>query len=311
MQKKLYNELRENTKKGKIYTKDDLTYDILYQLAIVEFISNYCIGSIFGMTANQVKYQRKKYNLSNAWLKRMIDMPESLKIPPEVSLDFNNENDRNLYYETLKTYVKLNEKHHLTIQRFEEYYNEKFNQNNTNDNYKLELVDRNIVKNAKEISKKCKGRKINQTLANTKKTSAGNLGQMIIWAHEKQKMNDLGFSDLIDQVRIVSETQNKNITMDGLGYDVISFNEKREKIYIEVKSSTTIFNDSIDFYISEKERKFICGEVNGLDKDHCFIYYVFAINPVQYTAKYEIIDYKKFHNYELKPSQYHIHEKCK
>lgn len=42
-----YIQLQNDLKQGKIYTKDDLTYDLLYTLSIKESVSDYLIGNIF------------------------------------------------------------------------------------------------------------------------------------------------------------------------------------------------------------------------------------------------------------------------
>ena len=74
--KKLYETLLKEQKEGKKFTKKDLTYEILYQLAINENISDQSVGYIFGLTKNQVKYQRQKYDLENKFLKKCIDNPD-------------------------------------------------------------------------------------------------------------------------------------------------------------------------------------------------------------------------------------------
>ena len=61
-----YIQLQNDLKQGKIYTKDDLTYDLLYTLSIKESVSDYLIGNIFQLNKGQVCNLRNKIVLLDA-----------------------------------------------------------------------------------------------------------------------------------------------------------------------------------------------------------------------------------------------------
>jgi len=71
----LYNRLLENIKNGKKYTKDDLTREILYELAIIENKSDALIGDIFNLNKGQVRNIRIKMGFNNKFKTKMIDHP--------------------------------------------------------------------------------------------------------------------------------------------------------------------------------------------------------------------------------------------
>lgn len=47
---------------------------------------------------------------------------------------------------------------------------------------------------------------------------------------------------------------------------------KNKKIYIEVKCVATTKNNNLNFEISDKEVDFINGKLDGIDKEHAYIY---------------------------------------
>ena len=65
---------------------------------------------------------------------------------------------------------------------------------------------------------------------------------------EKSRLSDAQRKDLADRVRHVS------LKDDSLGYDIESFDDKGDKLFIEVK--TTTLSHPSDFYISPKELEF-------------------------------------------------------
>lgn len=81
----------------------------------------------------------------------------------------------------------------------------------------------------------------------------------------------------------------KDTTLDGMGYDLLSFNEQGEPIYIEVK--TSYGKKDQPFFISQKEIDFLQQN----NASHKFLYYV-LIDQSEVTIK--IIssqDLAKFH----------------
>jgi hypothetical protein len=70
----------------------------------------------------------------------------------------------------------------------------------------------------------------------------GNAGEELVIEYEKEKLKKLGFQELIDEVKSV---------LDGKGYDVLSFDENRNEIHIEVKTTSGDINTP--FFLSENE----------------------------------------------------------
>jgi len=68
---------------------------------------------------------------------------------------------------------------------------------------------------------------------------------------------------------------------DGLGYDILSYNESGKKIYIEVK--TTRKGKTQPFYISKNELS--CSEIEG---NQYFIYRLYEFDDKKISAKYFI-----------------------
>mgnify|MGYP006432526389 CR=1 FL=1 len=73
---------------------------------------------------------------------------------------------------------------------------------------------------------------------------------------------------------------------DGLGYDISSINDDGSPRYIEVKTTTSHFNQP--FYMSENERKFF--EEYG---DSAFTYRVFNFKKEERHGKVKIVSKNK------------------
>lgn len=79
--------------------------------------------------------------------------------------------------------------------------------------------------------------------------SLGEAGESFIVEFEARRLHGLGQRLLSERVEQVSKTQG-----DGLGYDVLSFDETGRERFIEVK--TTSFGDQTPFYVSRNEVAF-------------------------------------------------------
>ena len=128
----------------------------------------------------------------------------------------------------------------------------------------------------KEISRKIV-RKIDY--AKKQKTNANNglLGEKLVMAYEEEKLRKAGRTDLVDKIKWISRED------DGTGYDILSFDEEGNEIYIEVK--TTEGKDNSVFFIS-------ANEINVMDslKEKYFIYRVFNVktkNPEVFIISYD------------------------
>ena len=84
----------------------------------------------------------------------------------------------------------------------------------------------------------------------------GDSGEEIVIEHERKKLSNCNHLDLIEQVMKVK---------DGEGYDILSFDEQRNQIFIEVK--TTTGSEKEPFYLTYNE--FAFAEKN---KDNYYIY---------------------------------------
>lgn len=329
--KELYETLLKEKKEGKKFTKKDLTYEILYQLAINENISDQSVGYIFGLTKNQVKYQRQKYNLENKFLKKCIDNPDIfIGFLEEQGFDIKEIGEEKLYglinwalenkveergwnKETYKKYLKESNK--LNIFKGLEFINNHLSEvkeDNTiftdDEIYDIEYKSYTNYKHKESKQQKNKVRKSDQVKNSISKIKSGKLGEKIVANEEKKKLNKLGLTDLAKKVKIITNTEDENITLDGLGYDVESYNEKGEKIYIEVKTSLSANNDNIDFYITINEINFLNGKTEKADKEHAYIYYLYNINKEKRKAQILVINYKTFSKFKLNPVQYRITE---
>lgn len=121
-EQKLYEHLEEKKKNGKLFTKDNLTYDYLYQLSIVENIPDSLIANLFDMQKSSVKNLRKKYDLANIFAKRIIDFPEifisKFKETNSFLDEFNDEELVYYIYEALKLYAGIKKWNIDTIDRY-------------------------------------------------------------------------------------------------------------------------------------------------------------------------------------------------
>jgi len=104
-----YNSLLEQKNNGRKFTKDDLTYDLLYQLSINEGIIDAMIGDIFNLTKEQVRYERVKNNISNIFLKKMIDSSdyyvEALEKAGILDIkEISKEDHAKLYLDSIRVY---------------------------------------------------------------------------------------------------------------------------------------------------------------------------------------------------------------
>lgn len=104
---------------------------------------------------------------------------------------------------------------------------------------------------------------------------------------EKKKLLKAKQYDLVDKIEHIS-----NIKGDGFGYDIVSYDENRNKIFIEVKGTTARMN--IPFYVTK-------NEINASNKykDKYYLYRVFDI--LDNSPKVFIENGKIEVNFELNP----------
>lgn len=302
--KQTYMQLQNDVKKGKVYTKQDLTYDLLYTLAVKERVSDYLIGNIFQLTKEQVRNLRKKYHLQNTFVRSMIDFSELYinRAKKDGYLDYDlkthfnhiraNAIDRKWDLQYVEDCIAEKQK----SLNYDFYLDKNFHVQ-VSSNYEI------VNKKGNSSSKKGNGQRIDQEKAFYQKRDAGKLGEKIVYDYLTRNLSDLGFTEVMWS----SNIHNSKETCDGLGYDIVATCNDNEKIYIEVKTSTSI-KDYIHFNISSKEVDFINGNLPNINKEQAFIYYVYNIDFNKFNADILIIDYQTFANFQLIPTQYVIDE---
>ena len=103
---------------------------------------------------------------------------------------------------------------------------------------------------------------INWIEINEKKIRIGEVGELLAIKFETQRLIDIGIQNPKDHIVHASK-----LLGDGLGYDIISINESKSKIYIEVKTSSV--SKSSDMILTQNEYS-VLKEL----KDNYFIYLV-------------------------------------
>lgn len=318
----LYDKLRQEKENGKVFSRKDLTADIMYELAIVEGLTDYLIGDVFNLKISQVRYLRIKYGLNNKFLKETLDFSDNYienmnqKLPDNLKIT-----DKNIYYQTMESFAKskrwktdiikpfLNDNDSDNID-IKNYTDDSDILKNLEIEYDPFLETKYDIKNKKTTQKKrTSGKNINQKKAYENKIISGKIGEEIVYKEEIEKLKKLHLDDLISDVEMITKTDYEYITNDGIGYDIVSYNEKGERIYIEVKCSLTNSKDNVSFFISEKEVAFMRGELDNIDKDHCFIYYVHDIDIEKAIAKILVINHDKFNKLKLNPYIYKVDAK--
>ena len=155
----------------------------------------------------------------------------------------------------------------------EPYKNKQIINNNreVNEIYNITFTTEKYHTNTTKSSRRSKGSHHNYIKENETKIAHGKVGEKIVLKAEQQKLKNLGFNDLINEVKIVAEV-NDEITLDGLGYDIISYNELKERICIEVK--TAYGTKDKPFFITQKEIDILEGLCKEYDCKYSVIYYV-------------------------------------
>ena len=311
---KLYNELKEKKQNGKILSKKDLTYDILFELVIIENTPNSLIAALFNMTVNEVKYLRKKNGLSNAHATRLKYYPETILYNAQRNNEdlsdmtwyqYKNDIDKEiirLQTEKIKKTSNNNDNNKIPTNNIDigdkittdvEGKQTTFNIFYSNDKFNPETSDNNI-------KRKSNGSRRNQKQESETKIKHGKIGEQIAKLAEINRLKKLGLGHLIEKVNLVAQL-NEEITFDGLGYDLISFNDKGEKIVVEVK--TCFGKKDRPFFITHKELEVI----QGIKKEHgiteCIILYL-LIDKNNVTIK--SINNEEFNELKSKPFLYKI-----
>ena len=316
----LYNFL-ENLKSAKInLKKEELTYAMMYELSVNERISDEMGGSLVGLKKYAYRRFREKNGIKYPFYKNIFSNLEILYGEDNEYKDILSKYDsfellEGLYDASLKKAKTKN----LNLDVIKDIYEEnlaKLKAKKTLDEiakmeevtYDVVVSNKKHIASKKKTNKKINGKSINQEKANKSKIESGKLGEKIVLDFEKKKLKDLGYENPNEYIDWVSKPDKDGKTKDGLGYDIVSINDKGEKIYIEVKTSLTNKSNNIDFNISLKEVELMEGKLKNIDESHAFIYYVSNIKKDLLIAELLIIDSKMFQEFTLNSIMYEVNE---
>src|SRR5690606_18839882 len=102
-------------------------------------------------------------------------------------------------------------------------------------------------------------------------------GELWVLEREKQKLNQANKSNLADKIQHVAKSKG-----DGLGYDILSYDQYGNKIFIEVKTTKRYMNTT--FYITRNEL-----EKSIIEQENYRLYRVYNFNEETESAELMII----------------------
>ncbi len=328
-QRKLYQKLTTDVKRGKRFHISELTYPILYELSIIEDIFDRSIGDLYHVSETKIRNIRAKYGLSNKFKKKISDFPETLiYYREETGYSMEGIGDESIDF--IHTFLYLNEEMKSEFSnRFQESKKEKkileeVMNDGDKEKYSKDKREEIFVEldgektlyhvmfsqetylpspsKSQEKKKSLSHGKRHHYLNETKiKIDHGKIGEKIVEQFERDRLIKLGLSHLIDKVKIVAQIDEET-TFDGTGYDLISFDENEERIFIEVKTSFS--NKDVPFFITTKEIHLMAGVCEEYDCKKCFIYYV-LIQP-DHNVVIKKITANDFQTLQLEPVLYKI-----
>jgi hypothetical protein len=139
---------------------------------------------------------------------------------------------------------------------------------------------------------KFKGKKTDFDKKNRIKKIIGDKGELFIIEYEKNKLSKLGMNNLSDLVENVSKTRG-----DGIGYDIKSYDEKGNEIFIEVKTTTESRRKPFNVSLVELER-------SKVDSDKYFLYRIYNFNLKKLSGTIYIIKGSIEENFNCHPVEY-------
>lgn len=122
-----------------------------------------------------------------------------------------------------------------------------------------------------------KGNIVNFIQNNVENKRIGDLGELWVKKYENEKLVNLNKRELVNQIIHTSIKEG-----DGTGYDILSFDENGDKIYIEVKTTTGALNNAMFITRNELER-------SKEEKENYYLYRVYNYNEKADTADLLII----------------------
>ncbi|MBO6607406.1 DUF3427 domain-containing protein [Psychroserpens sp.] len=146
----------------------------------------------------------------------------------------------------------------------------------------------NKRKKRRETSYVQRKSKIDQIAKAKTSKNIGDAGELLVLAKERQKLIEFGIEN--EPIHIAKKD-------DNAGYDILSYDEKGEEIYIEVK--TTKGTLQTPFFISANE----VAVSNNLSEKY-FIYRLYEYDPAKNAAKFYVQRGSLANNYELVPKDF-------
>lgn len=140
-----------------------------------------------------------------------------------------------------------------------------------------------------------KGKKTDWSKKQLVSSKLGLLGEELVIHYEREKLKELGFFDKAEKVEK---------KLDGEGYDILSFDEDGEELYIEVK--TTKGNSDEPFYLSVNEKAFC-----ELYKERYVIYRLHNYNYQNMTAQLYKVNGNELDNFDLLPINFEVSKRIK
>lgn len=160
-------------------------------------------------------------------------------------------------------------------------------------NNKITLTENNNIINDEKVNKnKIIAKKNNWDELNEKKSKIGNLGGLYVLEIEKSKINLLN-PEFLNKIFHASNHS------DSYGYDILSFDENGNEIFIEVK--TTVNKNPDQFFITKNELLVMS------EKDEAYhLYFVYEFDEIKNSGKIKILKGEKeiMNNISLEPLNY-------
>lgn len=133
---------------------------------------------------------------------------------------------------------------------------------------RLQTVERTFLAKSHKIV--LKGRFINHIENELRNKRIGNRGELLVFEYEQEKLRKLGSKN---EPRLIAQTNG-----DGEGYDILSFDELNEEMFIEVK--TTKYSCHAPFYITRHEL-----EKSRNEKERFYLYRLYNFDEREDAAK--------------------------
>lgn len=131
---------------------------------------------------------------------------------------------------------------------------------------------------------------INHTDRQRENKRIGDLGELLVMQYEQKRLKNLGIKK--------EPIQKSKKEGDGLGYDILSFDENGEEIFIEVKTTKGKFN--FPFYITRNE---LVRSQN--DSEKFVLYRLYDYNIAKNTAEF-FKNYGDLSDLCINPIQYRV-----